>query len=184
LLAVISAAMLFYVAHRAGNLLGGWSGGTFWDGCARVSYSFVAGMLVYRFKFIIKNKLGFIGLSILLFAAFLAPFSVKWNWLTEPLLVILDFPLMVAFGAGSVLTPGLRKVCVLSGKISYPLYMTHYAVLWMFGNYITAHKITTGQLTLTIMAALILLPAFAYLVMTFYDEPLRKYLSRKRKAGT
>ncbi|HEX3384564.1 MAG TPA: acyltransferase, partial [Mucilaginibacter sp.] len=49
-LTVIAAAGIFYVAYRSGNLLGGWSGGTFWDGGARVSYSFLAGMLVYRFN--------------------------------------------------------------------------------------------------------------------------------------
>lgn len=177
---IISAVILFCVAHRAGNLLGGWSGGTFWDGGARVSYSFLAGMLVYRFNLVIKNKLGFIGLSVLLFFAFLMPFSEKWNWLTEPLVVIFYFPLLVALGAGS--SPGRRseKVCILSGKLSYPLYMTHYSVLWMFGNYITAHKIGTSLLALIIITALIVLPAFAYLVMIVYDTPVRKYLSRKR----
>jgi peptidoglycan/LPS O-acetylase OafA/YrhL len=179
-LTVIAAAGIFYVAYRSGNLLGGWSGGTFWDGGARVSYSFLAGMLVYRFNLVIKNKLGFIGLSILLLFAFLMPFSAKWNWLTEPLVVVFYFPLLVALGGGSVLAPGLRKVCNLSGKLSYPLYMTHYSVLWMFGNYITAHKISASQLALIIIMALIVLPAFAYLVMIFYDTPVRKYLNRKR----
>jgi peptidoglycan/LPS O-acetylase OafA/YrhL len=180
---VISAAFLFYVAHRSGNLLGGWSGGTFWDGCARVSYSFMAGMLVYRLKLIIKNKLGFVGLSVLLLFAFVMPFSAKWNWLTEPLVVILYFPLLVALGAGSQLAPGLKKACNLSGKLSYPLYMTHYSVLWMFGNYFTTHKPGTSQLALIIIVALVVLPAFAYLVMIVYDTPVRKYLSRKRVVG-
>ena len=180
-LTVISAAAIFYVAHRAGNLMGGWSGGTFWDGCARVSYSFLAGMLIYRLNLIIKNKLGFIGLSILLMLAFLMPFSNNWNWFSEPLVVILYFPLTVALGAGAALTPGLRKVCVLSGKLSYPLYMTHYAVMWMFGNYYASHKPGTGQLTLIIIVGLIVLSAFAYLVMVVYDTPIRKYLSAKRQ---
>ncbi|MDO3629112.1 acyltransferase [Mucilaginibacter sp. BT774] len=180
-LAIISAAFIFYIAHHAGNLMGGWSWGTFWDGCARVSYSFLAGMAVYRFNFIIKNKLGFIGLSVLLVLAFLMPFSNKWNWLSEPLVVILYFPLLVALGAGAILTTGLRKLCVLSGKLSYPLYMTHYTVMWMFGNYYANHKPGTGQLTLIIISGLIILPAFAYLVMVLYDQPVRNYLSRKRE---
>jgi len=171
------------VTHRSGNLMGGWGKGNFWDGCARVSYSFLAGMLVYRFNLIIKNKLGFIGLSVLLVLAFLMPFSNKWNWLSEPLVVILYFPLLVALGAGAALTPGLKKGCVLSGKLSYPLYMTHYAVMWMFGNYLASHKPGTGQLTLIIITGLIVLPAFAYLVMVLYDQPVRNYLNRKRQKG-
>jgi peptidoglycan/LPS O-acetylase OafA/YrhL len=108
------------------------------------------------------------------------PFS-KWNWLTEPVIVLLYFPLLIALGAGALLTPGLKKVCVFSGKISYPLYMTHYAVLWMFGNYYTSHKPGRLQLTLIIIAGLVLLVGAAYLIMIIYDMPVRKYLTDKRK---
>jgi len=111
------------------------------------------------------------------------PFSNNWNPLSEPLVVILYFPLLVAMGAGAALAPGLKRFCVLSGKLSYPLYMTHYAVMWMFGNYYATHKPGTGQLTLIITVGLIILSAFAYLVMVFYDTPVRNYLNRKRQKG-
>jgi len=139
----------------------------------------LAGLLIYRSNWIINNKLGFIGLAILLFLAFIMPFS-KWNWLSEPLVVLFYFPLLIALGAGATLTPGLKKVCILSGKISYPLYMTHYAVLWVFGNYYASQKPGSMQLAFIIIAALILLPGAAYLVMVVYDIPVRKYLSDKR----
>lgn len=178
LLTILSAVAICLVAYRSGNLLGGWSGPTFWDGCARVSYSFLAGMLIYRSNWIIKNKLGFVGLAALLLLAFVMPFS-KWNWLTEPLVVLFYFPFLIALGAGAALSPGLKPVCIFSGKISYPLYMTHYAALWMFGNYYTSHKPGTAHLALIIMAGLILLVGAAYLVMVIYDVPVRKYLSAK-----
>ncbi|MEJ7558458.1 MAG: acyltransferase [Pedobacter sp.] len=179
LLTVLSAGAICFVSYRSGNLLGGWSGPTFWDGCARISYSFLAGLLIYRSNWIIKNKLGFVGLAILLFFAFIMPFS-KWNWLSEPLVVLLYFPLLIAFGAGAKLTPQLKKLCIVSGQISYPLYMTHYAVLWMFGNYYTSQKPGTMQLTLIIIVGLFLLLGAAYLVMVLYDIPLRNFLSKKR----
>ncbi|MHC0447164.1 acyltransferase family protein [Flavobacterium sp. 3-218] len=177
---LLSAAAICYVGYSSGNLVGGWSGPTFWDGFARISYSFLAGLLIYRSNWIIKNKLGFGGLTILLLLAFIMP-SSKWNWITEPLVVLLYFPLLVSLGAGAVLKPGLEKFCVFSGKISYPLYMTHYAVLWMFGNYYTNYKPDTTQLTLIVVTSVVLLVGFAYLVMVFYDIPLRDYLNRKRK---
>lgn len=180
LLTLIAAVAISMVGYRSGNLLGGWSGPTFWDGSARISYSFLAGLLIYRSNWIIKNKLGFTGLAILLSLAFIMPFS-EWNWLSEPLVVLFYFPLLVALGAGATLKPGLRKVCTFSGKISYPLYMTHYAVLWMFGNYYTSHKPGNTELTFVITAGLILLVGAAYLVMALYDIPVRKYLSDKRK---
>ncbi|WP_347053016.1 acyltransferase family protein [Flavobacterium olei] len=180
LLTIISAGAICYVGYTSGNLLGGWSGPTFWDGCARISYSFLAGLLIYRSNWIVKNRLGFIGLTILLLMAFVIPFS-KWNWILEPLVVLFYFPLLVSLGAGAVLKPQLKKFCVFSGNISYPLYMTHYAFLWMFGNYYTNYKPDTTELTLIVITSVVLLVVFAYLVMVLYDIPLRKYLNSRRK---
>jgi len=180
LLTILAALALCYVSYSAGNIMGGWGKGNFWDGCARICYSFLAGLLIYRRNWIIKNKLGFMGIAVLLMLAFLMPFG-KWNWLTEPLVVIFYFPLLVALGAGAVLTPGLKKLCIFSGDISYPLYMTHYAVIWIFANYYVARKPGTGQLAIIIITSMVLLVGFAYLVMVVYDIPVRKYLSAKRK---
>jgi len=179
LLTILSAIAIGYVGYHSGNLLGGWSGPTFWDGSARISYSFLAGLLIYRSNRIIKNNAGFTGMALLLLLAFIMPFS-KWNWLTEVLIVLLYFPLLIALGAGAVLAPGLKKLCLFLGKISYPLYMTHYAVLWMFGNYYTSHKPGTLQLWLVVVTGIIALVETAYLVMMVYDIPVRKQLSRKQ----
>jgi len=180
ILVIISAIAICFVAGRSGNLMGGWSGDTFWDGGVRIAYSFTAGLLVYRYNLIIKNKIGFVGLSVLLMLAFLMPFS-SWNWLTEPFVVIIYFPLLVALGAGAVLNNGLRKICVFSGNISYPLYMTHYFVMWMFGSYYAANKPDAVHLAYIIIPGLVVLVTFAYLVMIGYDIPLRRYLTERRK---
>ena len=179
ILGLAAAGVLCLVSQRAGNLLGGWNGTTFWDGGARIFYSFLAGLAIYRFNWIIRNKLGFIGLGVLLMLAFLMP-AGRWNSYTEPAVVLLYFPLLVALGAGAVLSPGLKKLCVFSGNISYPLYMTHYAFLWVFGNYLTTRKPDSGQLAVIVPVAVILLIGFAYLVMVYYDIPLRRYLNNKR----
>lgn len=180
ILTITAAIAVFFVAHRAGSILGGWDGKSFWDGCARISYSFLAGLLVYRSQWIIKNKMGFTALAVLLFLAFIMPHS-KFNWLTEPLVVVFYFPLLIALGAGAILSPGLKKLCVFSGNISYPLYMTHYAVIWMFANYYAAHKPPAGQLAVIIAVSVVLLAGIAWLVMLIYDMPVRRYLTGKRK---
>lgn len=177
---VIAAVLLWQVSIRAGNLIGGWSGETFWDGGARVFYSFTAGMLIHRYKLIIKNNLGFLGLTVLLLLAFFMPFHPDWNWYAQPLVVTLYFPLIVSLGAGTSLSPGIAKLCKFSGDISYPLYMTHYFVIWSFFNYYTASKPSTPELVLIIVAGMTLLILFAYIVMVVYDKPVRKYLNRLR----
>lgn len=181
LLTILAGVGLCFVSYRAGgSLLGGWNGETFWDGAARISYSFLVGMLIFRSNWIIKSKIGFISLSVLLMLAFLIPFT-EWNWLTEPLVVLFYFPLLIALGAGATLTEGFRKLCIFSGKISYPLYMTHYAVMWLFANYYTTYKPETTELFFIISIGTLLLVGFAYLTMVFYDIPIRKYLTDRRK---
>ena len=178
-LTILAAAALCFVSYRSGNLLGGWARDNFWDGAARVSYSFFAGLLIYRSNWIIKNSLGFIGLAILLTLAFLMPWS-KWNWVTETLVVLIYFPLLVSLGAGSGLATGMKKVCQFSGNISYPLYMTHYAVIWIFGHYVTINQPGVGQLTFIITSGVVVLLGIAWLAMVFYDLPVRKYFNKKR----
>ncbi|MEJ1241019.1 acyltransferase [Chryseolinea sp. T2] len=181
-LTILAAAGICVVSYRAGNLLGGWSKDNFLDGGARVAYSFLAGLLIYRSNWISKNSLGFAGLSVLLFLAFIMPWS-RLDWLMEVLIVLLYFPLMVSLGAGSSISPRWEKVCKFSGNISYPLYMTHYAGIWIFGNYFTNRKPQSGELILIIIGGVVFLVVFAYLAMVLYDVPVRKYLARKRIQG-
>jgi peptidoglycan/LPS O-acetylase OafA/YrhL len=181
-LTIIAAAALCFVGYNAGSLLGGWAGVNFWDGGARILYSFLAGLLIYRSNWIIKSKLGFAGLTLLLMIAFLVPFT-KWSWVTQLITVLFYFPLLVALGAGAQVSQGLKKLCDFSGRISYPLYMTHYMAIWIFYNYYNTYKPGTTQLTVIVIAGTMLLIGFAYLVMVFYDEPVRKYLNEKRKKG-
>src|SRR6478609_6520700 len=182
-LTILAAACLCLVSYRAGNLLGGWAGDNFADGGARVAYSFLAGLFIYRSNWIIKNRIGFIGLAILLFAAFLMPSSPKWNWLTETLVVLIYFPLLISLGAGSNLSSLWKKICRFSGNISYPLYMTHYAAIWVFGNYFINNNPPATQLPYIIIPGVIFLVIVAYLVMVFYDIPARRWLTKKMQEG-
>lgn len=180
ILTLLSAIAIVYVGFIKGGLPGGWAGENFWDGCARICYSFLAGLLVYRYNWGIKNKLGFAGLSILLLLAFTMPYF-KWNWLAEALVVLFYFPLLIAMGAGATVRSRLQKLCTFSGKISYPLYMTHYAAIWIFMNYYNSHKPDSTTLFFVISISIILLVGLAYLAMVVYDIPVRQYLTSKRK---
>lgn len=178
-LAAIAAVTLGLVSHRAGNLLGGWAGENFWDGGARVAYSFLAGMIVYRFQWIIPNRLGFIALAALLSLAFTMPL-LSWNWLMEWLVVVLYFPLMVSLGAGSSLKESIKPVCRFSGNLSYPLYMSHYWALWIFGHYLAEKKPGLPELAYLIPTGTLFLVLFAWIVMKVYDTPVRKWLTARR----
>lgn len=175
-LTVVAAIVLFYVAISVGNTGGGWSKDNFWEGGARVAFSFLAGMCIFRYQLIIKNKLGFPLLVLLLSLAFFVPYRDSWNWLTEPLIIIVYFPLLVALGAGTSLNPAQQGVCKFSGQISYPLYITHYFVLWAFGNYYATMQPSNQTLMWVIPLAILMQLVVAYLAMKFYDLPIRKWL--------
>ena len=181
ILIVLAAAALCWVSYQAGNLLGGWAGSNFWDGGARVAYSFLAGLFIYRANWIVKSRLGFLGVAGLLILAFLVPFT-RWSWLTEPIIVLLYFPGLIAIGAGATLSTGLNKLCVFLGRLSYPLYMTHYGAMWIFGSYLASHKPDTLHLILIVVIGVILLGGFAYLVMILYDQPIRRYLAKQNRS--
>ncbi len=174
---LVAAVTLAYVGYRSESLVGGWAGSNFWDGGARIAYSFLAGILVFRFNLILKSGLGFLGMTILLLLAFIMPFS--WGWIGQLFVVLAYFPMLISLGAGAVTGNLMKKVCTFSADISYPLYMTHYAVMWMFFKFFSEKKPGMPETTTVILGGLIILPALAYLVMKYYDVPLRKYLRSK-----
>ncbi|MCO5236174.1 MAG: acyltransferase [Chitinophagaceae bacterium] len=182
-LLVPAAVGLFCLSYTKGNLLGGWAGDNFGDGGIRIAYSFTAGLIIYRYGWIIKNRIGFYGLSLLLALAFISPHLSNHDVL-EACIVIFYFPLLISLGAGSSLDPKSVSLCKLSGGISYPLYMTHYAFLSIFGSYFLAYKPGTGTLTVVIIAGTFVTIFFAWVVMKFFDTPVRKYLTglRQKKA--
>jgi peptidoglycan/LPS O-acetylase OafA/YrhL len=176
---IIASGALIYTSWHDGNLMGGWSVETTWQGAARIFFSFTAGLLIHRFHLIIPSRLGFISLTILLVAGLLIPFT-SWNWIAELLIAMIAWPLIISLGAGVTISDRMRKICTFSGNMSYPLYMTHYMVMFSFNYYYHKYPVQGAPLVLTIAGITALLIGFAYLSLKYFDEPVRAYLSRKK----
>jgi peptidoglycan/LPS O-acetylase OafA/YrhL len=177
-LTVVAAVWLCWAGHRAGNLSGGWSSKNFWDGGARVAFSFLAGLLVYRMRWRLKTPLGFGALSVLLAAALTMPYATG-AWVREAAVIVIYFPLLVALGAGATVSPRIERLCRFSGDMSYPLYMTHYSVIWIWGDYAVKHHLASGGMGLPVTCGTITMVAFAWVVMVVYDKPVRAWLRAK-----
>lgn len=175
-----TAFALVYVNYTAGDLLGGWAGENFWHGGIRIAYSFTAGLIIYRFNLIIKNRIGFLGLTILLSLVFFSPHLFERD-LLESIMVIFYFPLLISLGAGSTLGDKAKSLCRFSGDISYPLYMSHYAIMWIYGNYFMLHNPDNKTLLWIIVLGTVGCVAFSWIVMKFYDIPVRKYFTKLSK---
>ena len=181
-LTIAAAILLCWAGHRAGNLPGGWSTNNFWDGGARVAFSFSAGLLVYRMGWRIRSRLGFSALSVLLILALVMPYA-RGGWIREAVVIIVYFPLLVALGAGARLSPRMEKLCRFSRDLSYPLYMTHYSVIWIWGDFAAKRGLASAGLGLPVLLGTLTMVAFASLVMVFYDKPVRACLRAKWPAG-
>jgi peptidoglycan/LPS O-acetylase OafA/YrhL len=177
-LSLLMAIVLCWASQRAGNLYGGWSVRSFWDGAVRIAFSFPAGLLIYRLGWRLRTRLGFGALSILLILMLAMPYA-KGAWVREAIVIILGFPLLVALGAGAKVTPRIEKLCKLSGELSYPLYMTHYAVIWIWGDYTGKHPLASGALWTDVATGVCIMVACAWAVFKLYDEPVRRYLRAK-----
>jgi peptidoglycan/LPS O-acetylase OafA/YrhL len=102
------------------------------------------------------------------------------DWVTEMIFVIFVFPFLLALGAGTAVNGWLRNFCVFTGKLSYPLYMTHIWLVWTFGNYLA--KVKPDPVNMYITATLVFIGAvlMGYLALRFYDEPIKRWLSKRR----
>jgi peptidoglycan/LPS O-acetylase OafA/YrhL len=178
-LTVLAAGALCYEAAHVGNLAVGFDGATFGGGAVRMAASFLAGMVLYRAGGILPTRLGFRALSLLLLGAFVLPFVPTWNWLVDPLVVLLYFPGLVALGAGARVSARWATICRWSGKLSYPLYMVHYPFLWLFLSYLQHEKPAFSTQVALIPVATLLLVGLAYLVLVGLDAPLRRYLRQR-----
>lgn len=173
--AACAAILLCWAGYSFGILSGGWSGKSFWVGGARMTYSFLAGLLVYRFNWIIRNKLGLVVLTVLLLSALLMLYA-HGGWKREAAVMIVFFPFLVSLGAGAGPSARSEKICTFAGNLSYPLYMTHYSVIWIFGSYYGTYKPDQAHLAMIVAAGVLTMVGFAYLTITLYDVPARRIL--------
>ena len=93
------------------------------------------------------------------------------NGLYEALCVIVVFPLIVALGAGGKLSGNLfSKGCDFMGKISYPLYIVHYPVIYLYWNWVTPRHLpwTSVWPSTILIAAFCVMMAYACLKLASF----------------
>jgi peptidoglycan/LPS O-acetylase OafA/YrhL len=182
---VVSGALLIWVANKRGTLDGGWGYPEIWMAPLRLTVSFVMGLWLYRIQSRIRRpKIGLLLLSIILVIAFqmprFAPLNgVSLNGLYDAACVLILFPLIILCGAHSGAGAGMMRLCKFSGKLSYPLYITHIPFVYVLANFAeTRHPaklVIFGCILFIIPFAI----AVAWLVLKYFDEPVRAWLTRR-----
>ena len=155
-------------------------------GLLRILFPFTMGMLLARNFKPRKIKGAFWICTTLLAAAFSVPYiatdsTASFNSLYEVLCIALLFPIIVWVGACGTCGDNIAgRINKFLGDISYPLYIIHYPIMYIFYAWlIEEHHYTWGAtwgVALMVIIASILL---AYTILKLYDEPVRRYLTKK-----
>src|SRR6202050_3420538 len=137
----ICGLALIWVANSKGSLDGGWDYPNIWMAPLRLTVSFVLGLWLYRVHDRIRMpKIGLLFLSIVLVVCFQMPKFPKagaldWNGLYDVACVLFLTPLIVLCGTHSNAGTGMIRLCKFSGRLSYPLYITHIAFVYVLAGY-------------------------------------------------
>lgn len=185
-----AALMQFAVTNPNGDVTGGWTLNAehMRIGITRTIFPFFAGLLLSRIARPVYIKNAFLWCSVLVVAVLLMPriggAEHLWmNGMYEAFCIIIVFPLIVYIGAGGVVRNETEdRICNFLGALSYPLYMTHYVLVYFYVAWVSNHSgITLRQswpyALLTFCGAIVL----AYTSLKLYDEPVRAWLRRKLK---
>ena len=198
-LVAISGALWawFAIGNVSGyDMLGvGWTleGNNFLGGLLRMTFPFTLGMLIARnFKPVRVPGIFWISIAIL-FALFSVPYipadlcscaeGISLNSAYELACIVLVFPLIVWLAAsGNMAGKVSHKVCKFLGDLSYPLYIVHYPVMYLFYSWLIENKLyTLGETWPVVILVFAVNITLAYTCLKLWDEPVRRWLTKKVK---
>jgi peptidoglycan/LPS O-acetylase OafA/YrhL len=184
--AAVSGTVLVACAVARGGLDAGWGWDNLWMAPIRLCFPFVTGLWLHRVhRALPRWRTGHLALSAVLVALFATPTlpaegGVAWNGVYEAACVVAAFPLMVLAGAHSAIGPRSLALCSACGRISYPLYITHFPFLYVWGSYVTGRHPPLSSAIPIAAAILPLLILFAWAAHRGWDVPIRWRLSGRR----
>ena len=162
----------------------------FWGGLVRMLFPLSMGMLLARTFRPRRVKGAFWICSIALIALFSVPQipssgSISFNSFYEFICIAIIFPFIVWVGAcGSAGSGFTAKASTLLGDLSYPLYIVHYPIMYIFYAWLIEKEYyTLGEcwgVSLLVVAASMML---ALLCLKLYDEPVRRWLGKRFMRG-
>ena len=178
------------------HVKGGWSldPEQIYLGFTRLLYPFLCGLIISRILTKrstaanpsgspIHVKGGFIWTSLILITILSIPCITGQdgiaNGLYQAVMILAVFPLLVLMGAGSTIkNKKLAKICKFLGDISYPIYLTHYPLIYLHMGFVAEHPdipmwIHTASAVGIFFFSIIL----AWGLLKAFDEPSRKWLT-------
>jgi len=175
------------VFGQNGDVIGGWSlePTHMRIGFTRLLYPFFAGLLLSRICKPGKIANAFLWTSVMVIIVLSIPRvggpDTNWmNGLYESFVIIVLFPLIVYMGAsGTVQGKFVGKLCQFFGDISYPLYIIHYPLIYIYTAWVTDNKLSMADAWPMALVVLLASVAIAYGSLKLYDIPVRRWLVKR-----
>lgn len=187
-LVVIAACFTVYRSLTApmGDMVGGWA--LNWEqqyvGFVRLMYPFFGGLLLSRLGWLIRiKKRAFWYCTLIIIVILSIPRlggeEHYWmNGLYESFCIIFIFPIIVSMGAGGKVTGKYSsRICKFLGDISYPIYITHYPLIYIYTAWVCNNNATITEGIPYMILVLVGAIALAYASLKLYDEPVRRRLT-------
>ena len=185
----IAGVALIHLAVTSpnGDIIGGWAiePEQLKIGFTRLLFPYMAGMLLRRTIKLANPKNTFLLASLLLIAVLSFPrvggYDQVWmNGIYDSLTVILVFPIIIYLGAiGEAKGALSEKICTFLGDLSYPIYIIHYPFTYVFYGWVINNDIPIEIGACVGMGLLIIMVILSHLILKFYDEPVRNWLSKR-----
>lgn len=189
ILVFIAGCALVHLAVTSpkGDIVGGWSlePEHIHIGFARMMYPFFAGVLLFRMGKLIQVKNAFFWCSLLVIIALAMPRiggseHLWWNGIYDSAVVILFFPLIIYLAAsGTIKSEFSSRICKFFGAISYPIYITHYPIIYIYTAWVVDNKIPFSEAYPISILVLFTCISIAYVCLELYDLPVRKWINKK-----
>jgi peptidoglycan/LPS O-acetylase OafA/YrhL len=189
ILVFISGCALIHLAVTSphGDVIGGWSleSSQFRIGLTRLVFPFFAGLLLSRIVKPGQIKHAFWLCSLMVVVALSFPrvggSENLWiNGLYDSLTIIFIFPLIVYIGASGVVDGKYAsKISGFLGNISYPIYITHYPLIYIYTAWVADNKVPLEKAWPIAILTFLSSIALSYVCLKFYDLPVRKWLSKR-----
>lgn len=189
-LVVIAACFTVYRSLTApmGDMVGGWA--LNWEqqyvGFVRLMYPFFGGLLLSRLGWLIRiKKRAFWYCTLIIIVILSIPRlggeEHYWmNGLYESFCIIFIFPIIVSMGAGGKVTGKYSsRICKFLGDISYPIYITHYPLIYIYTAWVCNNNATITEGIPYMILVFVGAIALAYASLKLYDEPVRRRLTER-----
>lgn len=96
------------------------------------------------------------------------------------LVMLVAFPYVLISGSRVQLSPITSRLGKLSGEISYPLYVLHLPLMWTMNRSFLSLGLSTDEAI--VWWGFLIIPslvAMAYFAFTYFDKPVRRWLTSK-----